>query len=110
MSLELSSEIECSKLEIQKNAADVHLICDIEARYNLYFNSSKSHEDVQEKKDVQCRIIVLVCVPLHQQHRRFGIFQQFFILIRDLSAFNNWKFKYTNLNMKSTSFLYKTPF
>jgi hypothetical protein len=60
MSLELSSESEYSKLEIQNNAADVKLICDIEARYNLYLISSKSHEDVQEKKDVQGRIIVLV--------------------------------------------------
>jgi hypothetical protein len=48
MCLELSSESDCSKHEIQSSAADVvQMICDTKARNNLYLNPNMSHEGVQ---------------------------------------------------------------
>ena len=88
-----TSEIGYSKLEIQNTAAEVQGFCYFEARYNLYFNLSKSRECVQGKIVLHGRVMVLVCGTLYQQDRSVGIFEQFFIIIRDLPAFNNWKLK-----------------
>jgi len=45
MCLELSSESDCSKLEIQNNAADVQLICDIKA-LTIYISIHPRHMKV----------------------------------------------------------------
>jgi hypothetical protein len=49
------------------------------------------------------------CGTLHQQDRCVGIFERLFGLIRDPSACNNWKIRYTNLNLKRTSIVTKLP-
>lgn len=110
MCLVLSSESDCSKHEIANSAADVvQLICDTKVRNNLYFNPNLSHEGVQGKTDVHGLVMVLVCGTLHQQDKCVGIFEQLFGLIRDPSACNNWKIKYTNLNLKGTSTITDLP-
>jgi hypothetical protein len=110
MCLELSSESDCSKHEIQNSAADVvQMICDTKARHNLYFNLNLSHEGVQRRIDVHGLVMVLVCGTLHQQDRCVGVFEQLFGLIRVSLASNYWKIKYTNLNLKSTSIVTKFP-
>jgi len=104
------SESDCSKLEIKNSAADVvQLIWDTKARNNLHFNPNVSHEGVQGRTDVHGLVMVLVCGTLHQQDRCVGIFEQLFGLIRDPSACNNWKIKYTNLNLKGTSNITTLP-
>ena len=110
MCLVLSSERDCSTLEVKNSAADVaQLIWDTKARNNLYFNPNLSHEGVQGRTDVHGLVMVLACGTLHQQDRCVGIFEQLFGLIRDPSACNNWKIKYTNLNLKGTSNIMNLP-
>jgi hypothetical protein len=110
MCLVLSSEKDCSKLEIKNSAADVvQLIWDTKASNNLYFNPNLSHEGVQGRTDVHGLVKILVCGTLHQQDRCVGIFEQLFGLIRDPWACNNWKIKYTDLNLKSTSIVTNLP-
>ena len=110
MCLVLSSEKDCSKLEIKNSAADVvQLIWDTKASNNLYFNPNLSHEGVQGRTDVHGLVKILVCGTLHQQDRCVGIFEQLFGLIRDPWACNNWKIKYTDLNLKSISIVTNLP-
>jgi len=110
MCLVLSSERDCSTLEVKNSAADVaQLIWDTKARNNLYFNPNLSHEGVRGRTDVHGLVMVLACGTLHQQDRCVGIFEQLFGLIRDPSACNNWKIKYTNLNLKGTSNVTNLP-
>jgi len=110
MCLVSSSEKYCSKLEITNSAADVvQLIWDTKAHNNLHFNPNVSHEGVQGRTDLHGLVMVLACGTLHQQDRCVGIFEQLFGLIRDPSACNNWKIKYTNLNLKGTSNITTLP-
>ena len=110
MYLVLSSERDCSELEIKNSAAEVvQLIWDTKARNNLYFNPNLSCEGVQGWTDVHGLVIVLACGTLHQQDRCVGIFEQSFGLVRDPSARNYWKIKHTNLNLKCTSNITNLP-
>lgn len=110
MCLVLSSERDCSELEIKNSAADVvQLIWNTKAHNNLYFNPNLSSEGVQGRRDVHGLVMVLACGTLHQQDRCVGIFEQSFGLIRDPSARNNWKIKHTNLNLKCKSNITNIP-
>jgi len=110
MCLVLSSETDCSKLDIKNSAADVvQLIWDTKTRNNLHFNPNLSSEGVQGRTDVHGLVMVLVCGTLHLQDRCVGIFEQLFDLIRDPSACNNWKIKHTNLHLKCASNITNLP-
>lgn len=89
MCLELSSERDFSKHEIQNSAADVvQMICNTKACHSLYFNPNLSHEGVQGRRDVHGLVMGLVCGTLHQQDRCVGVLEQLFGLVRDPSADN----------------------
>ncbi|PNF15905.1 hypothetical protein B7P43_G07985 [Cryptotermes secundus] len=110
MQLVLNSEMGCSKTEVQRSAADVvQLICATRTQHNLYFNPNLSHEGVQGKTEHHGLVMVLACGTLHQQDRCVGIFEQLFGLIRDPLACNNWKIKYTELNLTSNSAVTSLP-
>jgi hypothetical protein len=110
MCLVLNSE-KCSlKLEVKSNASEVvQLLSDTKTQNKLYFNPNLSHEGVQGRTDVHGLVIVLACGTLHQQDKCVGIFEQLFGLIRDPSAGNNWKIKYTELCLKSESVITSLP-
>jgi hypothetical protein len=110
MQLVLSSEMGCSKCEVKNSAANVvQLICDTKTQHNLYFNPNLSCEGVQGKTERHGLVMVLACGTLHQQDKCVGVFEQLFGLIRDPLAYNNWKIKYTELNLKSKSTVTSSP-
>lgn len=110
MCLVINSENDCSKFEVKNSATDVvQLIWDTKTRNNLCFNPNLSHEGVQGRTDVHGLVMILVCGTLHQQDKCVGIFEQLFGLIRDPLACNNWKIKYTNLNLQGTSVVTNLP-
>jgi hypothetical protein len=110
MRLVINSEMDSHRLEVKNSAANVvQLIWDTKTQHNLYFNPNLSHEGVQGKTDVHGLVMVLVCGTLHQQDKCVGVFEQLFGLIRDPSACNNWKIKYTELNLKSKSIVTSLP-
>jgi hypothetical protein len=110
MSLVFNSEKCCSRLGVKSSASEVvQLISDTRIQNGLYFNPNLSHEGVQGRTDVHGLVIVRACGTLHQQDRCVGIFEQLFGLIRDPSASNNWKIKFTELYLKSESTITSLP-
>jgi hypothetical protein len=103
-------EIGGSICEVKNSAADVvHLICSTKTQHNLYFNPNLSCEGVQGKTEHHGLVMVLACGTLHQQDKCVGVFEQLFGLIRDPLAYNNWKIKFTKLNLKSKSIVTSSP-
>jgi hypothetical protein len=110
MKLVLNSEMGGSKCEVKNSAANVvQLICSTKTQHNLYFNPNFSCEGVQGKTEYHGLVMVLACGTLHQQDTCVGVFEQLFGLIRDPLAYNNWKIKYTELNLKSKSIVTSSP-
>jgi hypothetical protein len=110
MCLVLNSEKCCSKLEVKSNASKVvQLISDTKTQNRLYFNPNLSDEGVKGKTNAHGLVIVVACGTLHQQDKCVGVFEQLFGLIRDPSAGNNWKVKYTELYLKSESIITSLP-
>ncbi|XP_069693108.1 uncharacterized protein C3orf38 homolog isoform X2 [Periplaneta americana] len=110
MCLVIQSEIESIKHEVQNNASDVvQLLCSTKIEHNLHFNPNMSSEGVKGKTDAHGLVMIIVCGTLHQQDRCVGVFEQLFGLIRDPSACNNWKIKYTNVILKSKSLVTCLP-
>lgn len=69
----------------------------------LCFNPNFSNDSVQGKQDPHGLTLVMVCGTVHKQKQFVGVFEQTFGLIRDPTAENNWKIKFSKLLLKASS-------
>ncbi|CAG2066915.1 unnamed protein product [Timema podura] len=79
----------------------VKLLCSTCSQNRLYFNPNLSQEGVRGRSDPHGVVAVLACGTLHTEQTCIGMFEQMFVLVRDVQALNNWKIKSTKLNLRS---------
>ena len=68
---------------------------------NVLFNPNISTEGVYVKSNPHGLVKILACGSLHRGNACLGIFQQAFGIIRDPRFENNWKIKYTKMQMRT---------
>lgn len=95
---------------VENDAAGVlKLLLDTKSDHNLYFNPNLTRDGVQGKMDPHGLVLVAVCGTLHQDQKYAGVFEQLFGLARDPFSANNWKIKYTEVNLKSQDLVTGLP-
>lgn len=77
--------------------------------HNLYFNPNLSKDGVRGRIDPHGLVIVAVCGTLHCNDMCVGVFEQMFSLARDPFSDNNWKIKFSELNLRRKSGINSYP-
>ena len=68
----------------------------------LCFNPNLSNDSVHGKQNPHGLTLVMVCGTVHREKLCIGVFEQTFGLIRDPTAENNWKIKFSKLILKAS--------
>lgn len=81
----------------------VELLFSTKLKHGLFFNPNLSNQGVKGKLTPHGLVLVAACGSIHVGPQCVGIFEQLFGLAKDPFADNNWKIKYTELNLRNQS-------
>ncbi|XP_044733569.1 uncharacterized protein C3orf38 homolog, partial [Chrysoperla carnea] len=104
-----SGETICS--DTVENSAEntVKLLYDTKMTHRIYLNPNLLPEGCQGRIDNHGVVLVLACGTIHLDNSCVGVFEQVFALVRDPLICNNWKIKYTELNLRNQPNTSSTP-
>ena len=66
----------------------------------LLFNPNVEDDGTKGVTEPHGLVMVIVCGTIHRQGSCMGVFEQRFGLVRDILNANNWKIKFTDMNVK----------
>lgn len=103
--LNLKSGESIQKESVEGNSQEaVGLLFRIKMEHNILLNPNLLPEGCQGRMDLHGVVLVLACGTIHQNNLCVGVFEQVFALVRDPLLDNNWKIKFSELNLRSQAY------
>jgi hypothetical protein len=97
-------------ISVSKCGREVHsVLSGIVRKYGLTYNPNLCGDGVRGIIDPHGLVLVTACGTLHNAASVCGTFHQQFGLVRDPFDGNNWKIKFTNASLVSTSVVSELP-
>ncbi len=102
--LKLNLQSQDSRTDLFEGAELVaERFCDLIQSEGLLFNPNLEADGTKGVNDPHGLVLAFVCGTIHREGSCLGVFEQRFGLVRDPLNQNNWKIKFTDLNVKSES-------
>lgn len=97
----ISATITDSNMVENDQSQIVQLLFNTKLKHGLCFNPNLSHDGIKGKMTPHGLVLVAACGSIHVGHQCVGVFEQVFGLAKDPLTENNWKIKYTELNLRN---------
>lgn len=89
-------------VEASNSTSVVETLRDIKLKYNLKFLPNLTPNAIKYECDIHGQVMLMVNGTLHSNTTQVvGVFEQIFLLIRDISDNNNWKIKRSQIVLRS---------